>query len=198
MAAPKLLTEAEYFAADHASDSKLDFIDGVIVDSRAIMSRAFAMAGGAYEHSAVASNLMIAVGSRLKGRPCRVHGSELRVALSGGKYVYPDALVVCGTPEFRNEGPSDTLINPSAVFEVLSPSTERYDRGAKLDGYITVATIGEIVLVRPDSARVERYVRVEDGWRWEATVGLGASLRTAGIEIPMVEIYAGVEFPDTV
>src|SRR5579875_3137523 len=112
MVAPKILTEADYFAADHASESKLDFIDGRIVDSRALV---YAMAGGAFEHSAVASNVVREVGQVLKGRPCRAHGSELRVALPRGNYVYPDALVFCGEPEFRNEGPSDTLLNPTAV-----------------------------------------------------------------------------------
>ena len=187
MAAPKLLTEADYFRLDHASESRMDFVDGFVVDARA-------MAGRAYEHSAVATNLLISLGVGLRGRPCRAHGGELRVAMPKGNYVYPDALVVCGEPELRDEGPSDTLVNPLAVYEVLSPSTERYDRGAKLDGYMGVPTIEEIVLVRPDAPRVERYVRAADGWRWEATVGLGAILRTVGIEIPMAEIYAGVAF----
>ena len=193
MAAPKILTEADYFAADHASDSKLDFIDGKIIDSRALV---YAMAGGALEHSAVSSNIIGELRQRLKGKPCRVHGSELRVAMPRGNYVYPDALVYCGEPVLREEGPSDTLMNPLAVYEVLSPSTEKTDRGPKLDDYMATPSIQEIVLVRPDAARVERYIRDEAGWRWEATVGLGATLRTVGVEIPMAEVYAGVTLPE--
>ena len=193
MAVPKILTEADYFAADLASDSKLDFIDGKIIDSRALI---YAMAGGAYNHSLVSSNLVAALNAVLKGRPCRAHGSELRVAMPKGNYVYPDALVECGKPELQNERGSDTLLNPLAVYEVLSPSTEKTDRGPKLDDYTAIPSIGEILLVRPDAPRIERYVRFEGGWRWEATVGLGASLRTMDVEIPMGEIYAGVEFPD--
>ena len=192
MAAPKILTEADYFAADHASESKLDFMDGQIIDSRAMI---YAMAGGAFEHSAVSLNIGGELRQSLKGKPCRVHGSELRVAMPKGNYVYPDALVFCGEPDFRDEGPSDTLLNPIAVYEVLSPSTEKYDRGAKLDDYMAISSIQEIVLIRPDAARVERYIRDETGWRWEATVGLSATLRTVGVEIPMMEIYAGVDLP---
>ena len=192
MVVQRLFTEAEYFAADHASESKLDFIDGRIIDSRALV---YAMAGGAFEHSAVSSNIGGELRQALKGRPCRVHGSELRVGMPKGNYVYPDALVFCGEPEFRSDGPSDTLLNPVAIYEVLSPSTERTDRGPKLDDYTRIPSVREVVLIRADAPRVESYLRTDDGWRWEATVGLGATLRTMGVEIPMTEVYAGVEFP---
>ncbi len=193
MAAPKILTEADYFAADHASDSKLDFFEGKIIDTRALV---YAMAGGAYNHSLIASNLCGKIGMALEGRSCRAHGSDLRVGLSEGRYVYPNALVVCGNPELRDEGPSDTLLNPAAVYEVLSPSSVKYDTGPKKNAYASVSSLQEIVLVHMDSPLIERYVRDDAGWRWAATVGLGATLQTVGVEIPMAEIYAGVTFPE--
>lgn len=189
MALPQALTEVEYFALDQTGDARLDFIDGFVVDHRQLV----AMAGGTYGHSLVAANLIRALGNALQGHPCRVHGGELRVGLPKGNFVYPDALVVCGPPKLRPEGPSDTLENPTAVYEVLSPATESYDRGAKLDGYTSMPSVREVVFVRPDAPRVERFLRTEDGWRWEATVGLGTTLRTLEVELPMTALYEGVE-----
>lgn len=183
------MTEAEYLAADHATISRLDFIGGRVVDVREL-------AAGGYRHSRVVANLLGALHATFKGSGYRVHGSDLRLGLAEGNFAYPDALIERGEAQWRHEGPSDTLLNLVAVYEVLSQSSVGYDTGPKKNAYASTSSIQEILLVHMDLPLVERYVRDDAGWRWKATVGLGATLRTVGVDVPMAEIYAGVTFPE--
>ena len=137
--------------------------------------------------------------SRLADRPCVVYTSDLRVNVSAtGMYTYPDVSVVCGPAELHPDG-SDTLRNPTVIFEVLSDSTEAYDRGAKFEHHQRLPSLREYLLVAPDQRRIERYERVEGG-SWLYTLFTGDAvvpLPAIEIELPLVEVYARVEFnPD--
>src|SRR5436190_1846687 len=121
---PRRYTLDEYFKIARDSEVKLEYIDGEIV----------AMAGGTYNHSLITTNTIIALGNRLKGKQCRVLESNLRVGIKRSRYTYPDIPVVCGAPQFDPRD-SETIVNPRVLIEVLSPSTERSDRGEKVNRY---------------------------------------------------------------
>jgi Uma2 family endonuclease len=185
---PRKLTVSEYFALEERAERKSEFYDGEM----------FAMAGTSWEHNIITRNVVVTLHAQLQGSPCEVFFSELRVKVERtGLYTYPDALIVCGPPEFAPEN-RNTLINPKVVIEVLSPSTERYDRTTKFRHYKKLTSVMEYVLVAQDEPLIERYVRQEDAsWGQVDFVGLDASLSLATVQavVPMAEIYRGVEFP---
>lgn len=159
------------------------------------------MSGGTYSHSIINANLIRSLGNRLEGAPCRVFESNMRLRIgTREKFVYSDAGVVCGGPMFD---PADenrtTILNPRVVMEVLSDSTESYDRGEKFIFYREIGSLEEYVLVSQHVPRVETFTRQPDGsWKIERAVqGLDASARITclQIEIPLSEIYQGVVFP---
>ena len=185
---PRKLTVAEYLAIEAKAPTKSEFYDGDM----------FAMAGAAPEHCFVTENLSVELGGKLKGGPCRTVSSDLRLKVSWtGLYTYPDLMILCGPPEY-DPADRNTLLNPTVVVEVLSPSTERYDRGAKFRNYQQIPTFQEYVLVAQDEAVIERFVRQADGsWAMVSFVGLADTfaLHSIPVQIPMADIYAGVEFP---
>lgn len=187
-AVPKIkLTEAEYLGVERAADFKSEFYRGEM----------FAMAGASREHNAVKENLIVELGARMKGTPCRTFSSDQRVKVQPtGLYTYPDIVIVCGKAEY-DPLDRDTLINPTAIVEVLSPSTENYDRGAKFRQYQQLASVKEYILVSQEEPLCERFVRQTDG-TWVLTVISGLTgelaLATAPVRIPMAEVYSGVEF----
>jgi len=185
---PRKLTVAEYFALEEKAERRSEFYDGEM----------FAMAGASREHNAITRNLTAEFHNRLKEGPCQVFVADLRVKVDRtGLYTYPDLLIVCGPPEYAPEN-RDTLVNPKVVIEVLSPSTERYDRTTKFRHYKQLPSVMEYVLVAQDEPLVERYVRQTDAsWGQVDFVGLGASLTLATVSavVPLAEIYRGVEFP---
>jgi Uma2 family endonuclease len=189
-AAPKRkLTAAEYLVIERAAPLKSEFFYGHM----------YAMAGASRFHNRIKENLIIETGSRVKGGRCQTFSSDQRVQLTPtGMFVYPDFLLVCNPPQFSELDP-DSLINPQVVIEVLSPSTEGYDRGFKFAQYQLLPTIREFVLVSQDRMRIERFVRQPND-RWELTVFADPagefSLETVSVSIPLAAIYAGVEFPD--
>src|SRR5262245_17637844 len=125
-AVPKqLMTPAEYLVKERAAEFKSEYYRGEM----------FAMAGASYEHTVICANLVQELGSQLKGSQCRTLSQDMRVKVSAsGLYTYPDVIVLCGPPELEDEQ-GDTLLNPRVIVEVLSDSTERYDRGAKFRQY---------------------------------------------------------------
>jgi Uma2 family endonuclease len=157
------------------------------------------MAGGTARHSLISSNINREVGNRLKGTPCKTYESNLRLkAVATGLRTYPDVSVYCGSLE-RDPEDSDgeTYTNPSALFEVLSPSTEGYDRGLKAASYRQIETLKAYVLVAPGQPHVEIYQRQVDGsWLLREARGLEATLEISAldIQIPLADIYDGVEF----
>ena len=183
------LTVAEYLAIEEKADYKSEFFNGEM----------FAMAGASPTHCFVKENLSIELGNRLKGGPCRAVSSDMRVMVERtGLRTYPDLVIVCGAPVYDPEN-AHTLMNPTALIEVLSPSTEKYDRGAKFRNYQRIPSLMEYVLVAQDEPVCDRYLRQADGsWALVSFVGLTETLAftSVPVRIPMADVYAGVVFPE--
>jgi Uma2 family endonuclease len=179
-------TPDQYLAMERMADFKSEYDGGFIT----------AMAGGSPEHNTIAVNFSGEIRSQLKGRPCVVFMSDVRLCVSPtGLYTYPDVMVVCGDRQFL-DGAKDTLLNPNMIVEVLSDSTESYDRGRKFRHYQQLASFQEYVLVAQDEVRVERFTRQGDDWVLSTFTSLDDMLRLAsiGCEVSLHEIYDKVEF----
>jgi Uma2 family endonuclease len=183
-AAQKLkMTPAEYLAFERASDERHEYAGGEI----------FAISGGTREHSLASQNIAGELRNALLERPCEVHGPDMKIKTLAGKYHYADAFVICGSPLFEDET-RDVVLNPKLIVEVLSDSTERYDRGDKFTSYRTLTTLEEYVLVSQSTVLVEHYHRLPDGtWLYRA-LGPGERLvlESLGCEIPVDRIYLKV------
>jgi Uma2 family endonuclease len=181
------LTEAEYLAFDRQAGFKSEFFGGEI----------FAMAGGSAMHSLIAANLIRHLGNQLRGGSCKVFTSDLRLKiLATGLLTYPDTSVVCGQLEYV-EGTDDTILNPTLIVEVLSDSTEGYDRGEKFRQYQQMPALKEYLLVSQRLPRIEQYLRGgKDEWTLRSAEGLASSLRLPSVEITLElsEVFAGVDF----
>ena len=178
------LTEEEYLARELRGVERHEFVNGEMI----------AMAGGTPRHSLIGTNVASALRDRLMGR-CLVFNSDLRIHVpSTGLYTYPDVSVVCGSVELH---PKDraTLVNPSVIVEVLSPETEAYDRGAKFAHYRSIQSLRAYLLVSLADRRLDHYRRGEAG-EWVLTEFVDeqtATLSTVGIELPLAELYRGVD-----
>jgi Uma2 family endonuclease len=186
----KLFTVSEYLSRETGALEKHEYRDGEIIS----------MAGGTADHSLISANLIRELGNHLKGKPCRVYDSNLRVKISRSDlYTYPDATVICGERELDPSDPSgDTATNPQLIVEVLSPSTEAYDRGEKFSRYRQIDSLQEYVLVSQSSPRIEVFLRQADGaWLFTAFSSLDASavLRSVEVKLLLREVYSGIEFP---
>jgi len=193
-AVPKtLLTEKEYLAKERRAEFRSEYYRGEM----------FAMAGARYEHNRVKDNISRLLGNALEKTPCFPLTSDMRVHIPATTlYTYPDVVVVCGKPEFQDQQ-HDVLLNPHVIIEVLSESTEKYDRGAKFQQYQHLTSLREYILVAQDEARVERYVRqANNDWLLTNFVGLDASVTVQSVQatIPLSQVYEGVELknPQTV
>ena len=178
------LSPEQYLAMERESETKHEYDRGRII----------AMGGASREHNLIGGNIARAVGNPLVDRPCEVYSSDMRVRLGeGGPYVYPDVAAVCGDPQFE-DGKVDTLLNPTLIVEVLSPSTERRDRGRKFDQYRTIDSLQEYVMVAQDEVRIERYARREGEWRYAVLDDPDATLRldSVGCDLPLRQVYAKV------
>ncbi len=186
---PKL-TEEEYLAIEEEAEFKSEFYRGEM----------FAMSGASYSHNLAKDNLAGELHQQLKGGPCRKTTSDMKVRVNRtGLYTYPDVVIICGEPEFL-EGRDDVILNPAVVVEVLSPSTEKYDRGVKFRHYEQIPSLREIVLVAQDEPVCERFVRQPDGtWNRLLVTGLDGELvfATVPARVRLADVYAGVTFPET-
>ena len=186
-AVPKLITPEQYLVQERAAAFKSEFLRGEV----------FAMAGGSPNHSLMAANFVGACWQSLKGKPYMVFNSDLRVKVNvSGLYTYPDASIVCGELQF-DDAQKDTVSNPLVLVEVLSESTEKYDRGAKSGHYRQIASLQEIVLSSQDEPLVERFTRqANGGWLLIESRELSdeVQLESVGISITMSELYRGVAF----
>ena len=186
----KKLTEAEYLAIERAAEFKSEFYNGEM----------FAMAGGTYAHNRIKDNLARLIGNQLAGGPCFAITSDMKVKVAKtGLYTYPDVLIVCGSPEFPDAESTDILLNPAIIIEVLSPSTQNYDRGAKFHQYQHLESLKEYVLVSQDEPVCEQFVRQSDeNWLPITTTGLSAELafQSVPVRVPLSAIYTGVTVPE--
>ncbi len=177
------LTSEEYLAIERTAPEKSEFFNGEM----------FPMAGASREHNLIATNVSRELSTQLKRKPCEVYASDMRVKVSEtGLYAYPDVVVVCGEAQVEDLK-GDTLLNPTLIVEVLSPTTEAEDRGNKFAHYRRLASLREFVLIAQDRPRVERYVRQAEGDEWLLTEfsGLEAtvSLPEIGCELALAEVY---------
>lgn len=174
---------AEYLALEADANVRHEYFDGSI----------YAMAGGSREHAALASNLTLALGVQLRGRPCQPHSSDLRVRVPPtGLATYPDVTVICGEVELDPEDPKQhTVVNPILVCEVLSPSTEDNDRGEKLENYKQLGSLRHAVLVAHERRAIDVWSR-DDGGAWTSmSYGTGerATLQALAVELDVDELY---------
>ncbi|MEZ0276044.1 MAG: Uma2 family endonuclease [Roseimicrobium sp.] len=185
------VTPQEYYARERAADFKSEYYLGEV----------FAMAGTTARHARIGSNLLTELNLRLRGGSCASYTSDLRVKVQAtGLRTYPDASVFCGKLEFDLEDKwKDTAVNPTMLFEVLSDSTEAYDRGTKAEQYRRIVSLKAYVLINQGTAHVEHFERQEDGtWRLTEASGLDSTLRLSalGIDLPLGDLYAGAELDE--
>ena len=182
-------TPDEYYRLEAHADHRSEFYDGEI----------FAMAGGSARHSQICANILRHLGNKLDGTSCVPFGSDLKLRVKAtGLRTYPDVSVYCGKRELDPDDPArQTYTNPSLLVEVLSPSTEQYDRGTKAVHYRRIETLKIILLVSQDDARVDTHVRQPDGsWSLREYEGIGQvlPLEAIGVQLPLTAIYQGVDF----
>ncbi len=171
----------EYLELEAFANVRHEYLDGVIR----------AMAGGTREHAALAARIIARLAVQLEGRPCGVHTSDLRIRVPAtGLATYPDVTVVCGPVE-SDPADRNTLVNPILVVEVLSDSTEEYDRTEKLEHYKTIASLREIVLVSHREPRIDVWHRSDDGWVVTTSVaGETAVLPGLQVSLAVDAVYA--------
>jgi Uma2 family endonuclease len=176
------MTVAEYLAFEEDSDIKNEYIDGEI----------YPMTGGTLHHSAITVNLILALGIRLEGADCRVLSSDMRVRVAPTRFVYPDLSVVCGEPQ--TEYNALTLLNPTLVVEVTSPSSIEYDRAMKREYYEAIESLEVYLVIDQHRVFVELFTRTELGWHLQYFSNLDdvAPLEALGCSLPMAEVYRGI------
>jgi len=189
---PRSYSIAEYIRLEQQTDEKHEFVDGQIV----------AMAGGTLRASLIAGNLIAALHAALKGSPCRVYSSDARIRAGRTPFLtYPDISIICGLVGTDPDDPTDTTAtNPRALIEILSPTTEMYDRGEKFSRYRRISSLEEYVLVAQGKPQVETFHKNKNGeWVLNEAVGLKATLKLKSLKIKLKfeDIYAGVKLDES-
>jgi Uma2 family endonuclease len=183
----RYVTPEEYLALERAAERKSEYRDGEIVGTT----------GGTRRHSLITVNVSSELNRQLEDRPCEVHAADLRVLIAARRlYTYPDVIVVCGEPALADRY-RDTLTNPTVLFEVLSPSTEAYDRGTKFEHYRTLDSLREYLLVSQSRPQIDHFMREDDGpWLLSAASDLAATIVLPSIQcqLAMARIYKKVRF----
>lgn len=182
------VSSQEYLAIERKSEQKSEYWNGEM----------FAMAGASRSHNVIVLNIGSELRIQLKGRPCEVYLSDMRVKIpSAHSYMYPDIVVVCGQPEFE-DNQSDTLLNPTVIIEVLSPSTADYDRGAKFGRYRKLDSLKEYVLVSQEQPFIEHFVRQSETifWLFSEVNELAATVELPSINcrLLLTEVYDKIIF----
>ncbi len=186
---PQKMSPVEFLAFERASDEKHEYRDGEIV----------AMCGARRAHNKISTNVSGLIWQHLKGKECESYTSDMRVWVPKSRlYFYPDIVVVCGEPEFIDDE-FDTLTNPLLLIEILSESTESYDRGLKFKNYRSIDSLREYVLISQTSANIEKYVKHGDGfWMLSEASGLDDTITLESIDCPLslADVYDKVDFMD--
>ena len=194
---PYRFTVEEYLTFERASAERHEYLDGVI----------YAMAGESPDHGRICMNLAATLVPQLRVSACEAFSKDLKVCCGPyrahtreGLYAYPDLVVVCGAMQFHSQA-QDVLINPTVIMEVLSPSTEAFDRGEKFRRYRAwLSTLTDYVLIAQDQAVIDHYQRTTTGqWELETLEGLEAHLHLPGINctVPLAEVYERIVFAQT-
>jgi Uma2 family endonuclease len=167
------VTPEEYLALERNAEFKSEYMDGVV----------YTFAGGSKRHNLIVANIIITLGGQLKGRPCKVYPSDLKVRVPNSKrFFYPDVSVVCGDDDFADEE-QDVILNPTLIVEVSSETTAAFDRGKKFLSYQQISSLQEYLLVSQDEILVESYSRQgNDTWLYTKVTGLEASFTLPSIE----------------
>jgi Uma2 family endonuclease len=181
------LTPEQYLEIERKAEYKSEYYEGEM----------FAMAGAREAHNLVAGNLYASAHRQLRGHPCRTYSNDMRVRVSAsGLYTYPDVVVVCDEPRFLDEQ-RDTLLNPTLVVEVLSPTTEAYDRGRKFEHYRSLESLKEYLLIASARVGAELFARQPSG-QWLLTAATrpenAIELQSGACRIALADIYEKVEF----
>jgi len=176
------LSPEEYLALERAAEFKSEYLDGVV----------YALAGASKRHNLIVANIIITLGGQLKGRPCRVYPSDLKVRVPNSKGLfYPDVSVVCGDDEFADDE-QDVILNPTLIVEVSSESTAAFDRGKKFLSYQQIGSLQEYLLISQDETLVEGYARQgNDTWLYTKVTGLEGSLTLPSVncELALKDVY---------
>ncbi|MCI0361823.1 MAG: Uma2 family endonuclease [Planctomycetaceae bacterium] len=180
------LSPQEYLALERTATRKHEYYRGGV----------FAMAGASPNHNRTVRNVLTQLDGQLRDGSCEVFPSDLRLYCPAGLMTYPDVQVICGPAQYY-DGASDTVTNPRLIVEVLSKSTERYDRGQKFEFYRSIPTLEEYVLISYREPRIERFIRQEQGWLMLEASGLDAAMELSaiGATLELNEVFRGVDFP---
>ncbi len=183
---PHLFTVEEYLAFEGESEFKHEFIDGIIYD----------MTGGTFLHSKIKVNIIRALLARLDDAHFEVLNSDMSVRVGANRYVYPDLSVVRGQPQLEND--DTTLLNPILAVEALSATSVAYDRYTKLEYYRALPGLEAYVIVDQFQCDLDLHTRTETGWHWQSFSDIDdvIPLDIIGCELPLSEIYRGIEFTD--
>ena len=182
---PRKWSFEEYLAYEIESEIKHEYIDGEI----------YAMAGSTENHSLIMMNTTTEINLQLRDTLCRLHSSKMKIKISETKYVYPDFSAVCSKPIFDDDKHM-ILTNPVLVAEILSPSTEKYDRGLKSTFYRNLPTLKQYLIIEQSRIHIELLTRQEGGWfvqdfdQFDVAIPLDA----IGVQLPVSEVYRGIEF----
>ena len=182
---PQMMTVEEYLHLEETdTENRYEYIDGQV----------YMMAGGTFDHSTISGNIYSILRGLLRGKPCRVYNSDIKVHISQKRYVHPDITVTCDP---RDRGAGDLLQSPRVIFEVLSPSTEIFDRTWKLQNYLALPTMEEYILVNTKSFKIEMYRKENGRWiydiyRAQETV----TLLSLGVHFPLREAYVDIELEE--
>ena len=180
----------EYLIRERQADYRSEYVNGGV----------FAMSGASREHNFITGNVYAEIHTQFRGKPCEVYVTDMRVKVHfTGMYTYPDVVAVCGGSSFE-DGQVDTLVNPTVIVEVLSPSTEAYDRGEKFTHYRRLQSLQEYVLVAQDKVRIEHFARLNgDSGQWVLTEISDPNgtlhLPSIGCHLALRDIYDRVEVP---
>ncbi|QTA84550.1 Uma2 family endonuclease [Desulfonema magnum] len=181
-----MISEAEYLDLERASETKNEYYQGEV----------FAMAGASRRHNIIVSNIIGRLNYQLIKKPCIAYPSDMRLKIeASGLYTYPDVMVVCGEEKFGDEK-QETLLNPDVIIEVLSDSTESYDRGKKFENYRKLDSLREYVLISQNCRKIEKYARTEKR-QWLLTESDEENptiiLESIGCELKLSEVYDKIE-----
>ena len=187
MVSPVLyVTLEQYLASEEISPYKSEYVNGAI----------YAMAGGSFNHSVISGNAFFEVARQLRGRPCRVLNGDMLIQIAAtSTFTYPDLSVACGEPQF-SDARQRAITNPIALFEILSPSTEAYDRGAKFAHYRKLDSLEQYVLISQERPIIEVFTRVEGVWQFGDARGLDAQIELSAISciLALADVYSGISF----